>query len=272
MLNALVSLEVFEKAGSSFRLRTEIQELFNEHPGLIRDLIHHDHLYNVWGRFEKGIKMGKSVPPPEEETRRYPESLEVFLHAMRAHAGYLASELISRIPWQGVKHMLDIGGGGGGYALALTREFTDLAVTIADLPDAAKLTEEMISRENGSRQIEIVPCNAYSGELPAGPFDRIFISHMIHIYPAEENRRLVQKAASLLKRGGDLLLLDFFLDDSESAPREAAIFRILMMIGTPEGDCYLLSKAKAWITDVGLKPCQVELLPRGQTLLRAENP
>jgi len=270
LLNALTALGIYEKKGNEYRLREGFRRLFGDHPELQDDLIHHDHLYDVWGRLEEGIRAGASVSPTEEEAARYPESLAVFLRAMRAHATYLAPEILSGVPWTGIREVLDIGGGGGGYALALARRNPDLKVTVADLPDAVELTKDMIAGEPEARRILFHPGNAYTDPLPEGPFDRIFISHLVHIYPADENRALVAKAARRLRPGGDLLLLDYFLNDAETGPREAVLFRLLMMIGTPKGDCYRLSEAKAWLARAGLTPTAIRALPRGNTLVVAQ--
>ena len=272
LLNALVALGIYEKKRDVYTLRENIQTLLERFPGLVQDLVHNDHLYDVWGRLEEGIRSGKSVPPTEEEKKRYPASLAVFLRAMKAHAEYIVSELLSEVSWPGIRSLLDIGGGGGGFALALTKDLPGLKVVIADLPDAVRLTEEILSEEETGDRITCVSCNAYRDPLPEGPFDRVLISHLIHTYPEDENRQLLRKAASRLRPGGDLLLLDYFLNEDETGPREAVLFRLLMMIGTPEGDCYPLSAALEWVKQAGLVPAKTLPLPRGNSLLIARKP
>ena len=269
LLNVLTGLGIYEKKGNKFRLKEGFRQLFGGHE-LLDDLIHHDRLYDVWGRLEEGIRLGGSVPLSEEEKGHYPESLAVFLRAMRAHAAYLAPEILSEVSWEGVRDMLDIGGGGGGYALAFVKAFPNLKITVADLPDAIELTKDMVAGEREFHRILFHSGNAYTDPLPEGPFDRIFISHLIHIYPPDENQALISKVVRHLKPGGDLLLLDYFLDDTETRPREAVLFRLLMMIGTPKGDCYRLSEAKDWLAQSRLVPTAVHVLPRGNTLIVAK--
>lgn len=272
LLNALVALEICKKSGDHYVFRDEIRHLFESFPGLPWDLIHQDHLYDVWGRLEKAILTGRSPDPPEEELERYPASLEIFLRAMQAHSYALTPEILSSQKWDSVHQLLDIGGGGAGFALALTRHFDDLNVTIVDLPDAIAQTEKIIASELESRRISLVVCDAFNDPLPNGPFDRVLISHLLHIYPARENKTLIEKAAWCLKTGGDLLLLDYFLNNDETAPREAVLFRLLMMIGTPSGDCYPLSAAQTWLNQSHLIPQNVIPLGRGNTLITALKP
>ena len=272
LLNALVALRIFEKEDHTYIIKEEIRRLFERFPELRWDLIHHDHLYNVWERLEEGIRTGHSPNPPGEDLARYPESLEIFLRAMRAHTRFLVPEVMSLLKWEGIYHLLDLGGGGAGFALSLVQRFEGLTVTLLDLPDATNLTKKIIADETGARRIILVPRNAYTDPLPEGPFDRILISHLIHIYPAEDNQQLVERAAYRLKSAGNLLLLDYFLDEEETGPREAVLFRLLMMIGTPRGDCFSLSTARKWLEHAGLTLEETFPLSRGNTLISARKP
>ncbi len=272
LLNALVALGVFEKRENTYRLEKNLQRELERFPEFAWELTHQDHLYEVWRRLEAGIRTGHSPDPPAEELADYPASLKVFLWAMHSHARLLFPELVSAIPWDGVSHLLDIGGGGAGFALSLTRRYEALTVTLMDLPDAVVQTREIIAGNPGEDRIVLKTGNTYNDPLPEGPFDRILISHLIHIYPETENRKLIEKAACRLKPGGDLLLLDFFLEEDETTPPEAVFFRLLMLIGTPEGDCYPLSSARAWFVSAGLAPERAVSLSGGNTLLIGRRP
>ncbi len=269
-LNALVSLGIFEFQGERYQLRGEIKRCLEEFPEMVNDLIHHDHLYEVWGeRLEGGVRRGESIPPTQKEKDAYPQSLELFLRAMRAHASYVAQEWMGAVSWEGVTRFLDVGGGGGGYALAIARHVPHVTVTVADLPDAVEITKKMLASDSEGARIRFFTCNAYTDSLPEGPFDRILISHLIHLYPEKDNRFLLQKAAALLRTGGDLFLLDYFLDETETLPREAVLFRLLMMMGTPKGDCFRLSQAGQWLEEAGLALRKSIELRGGNTLLIA---
>ena len=272
LLDALVALELFVKREGVYEAREGVRELFERNPGLQWDLIHHDHLYDVWGRLEKGIRLGRSPDPPAEDLARYPASLEVFLRAMGAHARRMAPFLLRDLSWEGVRRLLDIGGGGAGFALSFVRELETLEVTLMDLPDAVDLTKTLLSKEPQKTRIRCLPGNAYTDPLPAGPFDRILISHLLHIYPEKENRRLFLKVSESLDPGKELLLIDYFLNETETGPREAVFFRLLMMIGTPSGNVFPLPTVKGWLRDAGLKIERVMPLVRGNTLILARKP
>jgi ubiquinone/menaquinone biosynthesis C-methylase UbiE len=270
LLNALVALRIMiREDDGSYKLLGEVAALFNRYPEIVADMLHHDHLYHVWERLEESIRTGESPAPPPEELASYPASLETFLLSMRAHATYLAPALCRLPEWEKKRNLLDLGGGGAGFARALTEAFKNLSVTIADLPDALAVTKRHLERNGETNRISLFPCNCYEDSLPEGPFDCILISHLVHIYPAPDNRRLIHKAAQRLHTGGDLFLLDYFLDENETAPKEAVRFRLLMKMGTPQGDCYSLPNALDWLKSAGLTSHQIISLQGGNTLITA---
>ncbi len=272
LLDALVAMDLFEKREGIYAFKGEIRELFKWDPDLRWDLIHHDHLYDVWGRLERGIRLGHSPDPPKEDLARYPESLEIFLRAMGTHARRMVPILLRDLSWESVHNLLDLGGGGAGFALSLVRGIGKLHVTLMDLPDAVALTETFLEKEPERDRIRCLAGNAYTDPLPAGPFDRILISHLLHIYPEEENRRLILKVSENLEPGKELLLIDYFLNEAETSPREAVFFRLLMLIGTPNGDGFSVPTVKEWLRDAGLEIGRVLPLDRGNTLILAHKP
>ena len=270
LLNTLVTLHVMIKENNGgYRLREDIATLFSRYPEIVADMLHHNHLYSVWEQLEESIRTGESLTPSTEELSAYPTSLETFLLAMRAHATYLAPDLCRLPGWEKKRNLLDLGGGGAGFARAFTKAFKNLSVTIADLPDAIAITRRHLEETGETSRISLFPCNCYKDPLPEGLFEGILISHLIHIYPARDNRRLIHKAAQHLHPDGELLLLDYFLDEDETAPQEAVIFRLLMKMGTPRGNCYSLPVAFDWLESAGLTAHRVIPLQGGNTLIAA---
>ncbi len=44
---------------------------------------------------------------------------------------------------------------------------------------------------------------------------------------------------------------DFVLAEDRAAPRQAALFSINMLVGTPSGDCYTEGEYAAWMREAG---------------------
>jgi hypothetical protein len=63
------------------------------------------------------------------------------------------------------------------------------------------------------------------------------------------------------------VISDFILDETRTAPRQAAIFSINMLVGTQRGRSYTEHEYRAWITDAGLEASGPVRIPGPATLM-----
>lgn len=84
-------------------------------------------------------------------------------------------------------------------------------------------------------------------------YDLIFVSAVIHINSPEENDNLIRKCSNALNRGGQLVILDHFMNDERTEPLAGAIFAINMLVGTLHGDTYTETEVRNWMTQADLK-------------------
>ena len=68
----------------------------------------------------------------------------------------------------------------------------------------------------------------------------------------DENRDLLSRAARALAPGGRAVVSDFVLDEDGTAPRQAVLFSINMLVGTPSGRSYRESDYRAFLGGAGL--------------------
>jgi hypothetical protein len=71
------------------------------------------------------------------------------------------------------------------------------------------------------------------------------------MFSPEENRALFKRAHDALAPKGRLVVQDFILDASKTAPRFAALFSLNMLVGTKSGSSYSEPEYAAWLRDAG---------------------
>ena len=173
----------------------------------------------------------------------------------------------------GRKHLLDLGGGPGTYAIHFCLENPTLKATIADLSTTRPFAEKTIGRFNLSDRIDFVPSNYLEDDLE-GQYDVAWLSHILHGEGPDGCRMIIEKAVSILEKGGSLLIHDFVLDDNADGPLFPAIFSLNMLINTKKGRSYTESQIRAMLSEAGLQ--DVTRLPyRGpneSSILVASNP
>ncbi len=77
----------------------------------------------------------------------------------------IAPRIAKEIDLSGRKHLLDLGGGPGTYAIHFCLENPTLKATIADLSTTRPFAEKTIERFNLSDRIDFVPNNYLEDDL-----------------------------------------------------------------------------------------------------------
>ena len=170
---------------------------------------------------------------------------ERFMHAMRRVAGprTAVSARALGIPAPGAR-LLDVGGAPGTYARAFAA--AGWQVTVLDLPATLEIGGPWL-REAG---IATVAGDA-TQELPAGPWDAVYLGNVLHLFAPGVAAALVRRAGDALVPGGLLAVQEVLGDRSPQGPA----FGVMMLLSTAGGDAYPEGDHRAWMDAAG---CPVE--------------
>ncbi|MEJ2215420.1 MAG: methyltransferase [Gemmatimonadota bacterium] len=147
---------------------------------------------------------------------------------------------------------LDLGGGPGVYARAMRAAGVE-HVTLYDQPETIDYVLE--AYDLGSAPgIEAVRGDFMLDPLPAGPFDIVLLSNVVHIYEAEANAALLRRAAQVTAPGGVVAIGDFVRGRSPRAAR----FAVVMLLRTEGGNTYDEATYERWLRDSGFVDVQVD--------------
>ena len=138
----------------------------------------------------------------------------------------------------GASRLLDVGGGGGAYVIELCRQLPDLHATVYDLPHVCDYTAERIDEAGLTGRIAVHAGDFFvDAELPAG-HDVILLSMILHDCDEPRNREILAKCRRALPSGGLLLISELLVDDDKTAPADAALMSLNMLVGTPGRDSH----------------------------------
>jgi predicted O-methyltransferase YrrM/predicted transcriptional regulator len=217
----------------------------------VHSLHHAAKLYERWGRLFDAVKHGRPIP----DERLDPELVgneEQFAKAMADVGRVSAAETSKVLDLDGVRRLLDIGGGPAIYAIEFARRNPDLEVVVFDSEATLKVAEKNIRAAKLEERVTCRAGNALEDDL-GGPFDLVFLSNVVHIYSAATNRQLVGRCASSLVPGGRLAIKDFLLDGDRLSPPGGAVFAVNMLVSTEGGDCYTVAEVNDWLSEHGLR-------------------
>ncbi len=271
LLHALASMDLLRKEEDRFSTTPFSSEyLARQSPHYLGHIImHHHFLVDGWSRLDEAVRLGR---PVRKRSSHDADGLEreSFLMGMYNLASLLAPRVAAAIDLDGRRRLLDLAGGPGTYAIHFCLQNPELTAVIFDLPTTRPFAEQTVGRFHLTDRIAFT-----AGDLIADPigsdFDVVWLSHLLHSEGPETCAAIVAKAAATLVEGGLLLVQEFILDDSRTAPLHPALFSLNMLIGTPEGKAYAQAELVAMMRQAGFDQVQrlpIEL-PNGAGILAA---
>lgn len=251
LLNALCVTGAIKKKNGMFCNSEAAKEyLVKGKPEYQAGIMHSVNLWDSWTNLTESVKTGSSVkinPVAERDDKWF----KPFIAAMHNRAFTEAPSLVEQINLEGVKKVLDVGGGSGAYSMAFVKAGDNIHSTVFDLPNVVTMTEKYIQNEGLEKKIDTVSGDYHKDEFPTG-YDLVFLSAIIHINSPEQNIELIKKSSRALNSGGKIIISDFIMDDDRIHPPFGAFFALNMLVNTDSGDTYTESEVKDWLEQAGL--------------------
>ncbi len=179
--------------------------------------------------------------------------------SLAGRAKNVAPVLAERVPLDGARTLLDVGGGSGIYSIAWLRRHPELRAIVWDRPEVLKVAREMAEQYGVADRLECMSGDMFVDPVPAA--DVVLLSNILHDWDEPECRTLVERCAAALPSDGRLLIHDVLLNDDHSGPLPIALYSAALFTLT-EGRAYSAREFQTWLTDVGLT-----LLPLLSTLV-----
>jgi cyclopropane fatty-acyl-phospholipid synthase-like methyltransferase len=182
--------------------------------------------------------------------------------------GLHAAMFADAIDTTGSTRLLDLGGLAPYFSLEVMKRNAALHTTFAFAPDFADSVRQAVTDAGVADRADVVAAETAEARID-GPFDLVFVNHVIHRFTAEENAGIFRNARASAQPGAKLAVLDFFLDDDPVQRRIDALHaaEYLVIDGTV---VYRESEVRGWLEDAGWKPTGVVALPGSPRVLLAE--
>lgn len=171
-----------------------------------------------------------------------------FTLALAGRAKNVAPHLAAAVPLADCRHLLDVAGGTGLYALALLRENPELRAVVLDRPEVLKVADEFRREAGLEERLHLVAGDMFRDPWPRA--DVVLLSNVLHDWDVAECQQLIARAAEALGPGGRLLIHDVFLDDDLGGPLPIALYSAALFTLT-EGRAYSAAEYRAWLQAAG---------------------
>jgi predicted O-methyltransferase YrrM len=175
-----------------------------------------------------------------------------FTLALAGRAKNVAPLLAQRVPLEGARLLLDVGGGTGIYSIACLQKNPRLRAIVWDRPEVLKIAAEMAAEYDVSDRLELCAGDMFADPVPAGA-DVMLLSNVLHDWDVSECQALLARCAAALPSGGRLLIHDVYLNDSLDGPLPIALYSAALFSFT-QGRAYSAGEHREWLEAAGLAP------------------
>lgn len=179
----------------------------------------------------------------------------------------MPAERIAKFVGAGAWNVLDIAAGHGTYGITIARHNPGARITAVDWPSVLQVAQENAERAGVADRFAKIPGSAFEVELGNG-YDLALLTNLLHHFSARTCETLLRRIHAALKPGGRVATLEFVPNESRVSPPSPAMFSMIMLTTTPDGDAYTFSEYQRMFADAGFSRSEVhELPPSPQSLI-----
>jgi len=209
---------------------------------------------------EPKAKLDFSNSPPEE--------LEKFLRNINAGTVPSARALIRTGDLSSVETLLDVGCGGAGIAITITKAYPHITATAVDLAQVVPIAQKIVLEEGAAERVKVMAADVVNGPL-SGAYDAAVLRAFLQVLSPQDARRALQNISTVVNPGGRIFIIGQILDDSRKSPLEAVGFNLTFINYFDAGESYTEGEHRDWLTAAGFVDIERSLLPEGSSLMTA---
>jgi hypothetical protein len=152
--------------------------------------------------------------------------------------------------FRGVKRLLDVAGGSGGFAIALALRHPDIHCTVGELPLMCPVAQRHIAEWGVEDQVDTVEIDMFK-EWPAG-YDAMLLSNTLHDWNYDQRMDLLRRGFDALPSGGRMYIHEMMMGDAADSPPAPALFSFGMLLGTG-GKQFTAPEMQGYLEDAGFR-------------------
>jgi hypothetical protein len=206
-------------------------------------------------RWTSALKTAESirtgVPQAKLDFSNSPqEELEKFLRNINASTIPAAHALLDKCDFSSAKTLVDVGSGGAGLAITITKACPHILATAIDLPQVVPIAQKIVEEAGATNRIKVIAADVVGGPLP-GAYDVAVLRGLLQVLSPEAARLVVKHIGAAVNPGGKIYVIGQILDDSRISPAEAVGFNLAFINAYEAGESYTESEYRGWLTEAG---------------------
>jgi len=197
------------------------------------------------------------------------DDLRHFFCGEHPYAVEYGRDLVERYDFSSYSTLLDVGGGSGGLAIAVTENCPHIQATVVDLPKITPVTQYYIDEVGAGNRVKVVTADAIRGPIP-GSYDVAVMSAFIQVLSPEEARCAIKNVSMVMNPGGEIYIRGYgIIDNSRISPKKLVGFNLVYINVYDEGQAYTEQEHKDWLEEAGFGNFKRDILADGSSIITA---
>jgi hypothetical protein len=130
--------------------------------------------------------------------------------------------------FDGTKHLLDVGGGSGAFAMPLVRSRADVEVTLMELPRALPHIRAFLQSQLAVDRVNLLGLNMHRLPWPQVQCDGVLLGNILHFCSDDECRALLREVFRILPVRGKLFVHEMLWNENKDGPLATALWNFWM--------------------------------------------
>jgi ubiquinone/menaquinone biosynthesis C-methylase UbiE len=197
------------------------------------------------------------------------DELRQFFYGEHPYAVEYGRDLVKRYDFSSYSTLLDVGGGSGGLAIAVTENCPNIQATVVDLPKITAVTQDYIDEAGAGDRIKVLTADIVRDQL-AGSYDAAVMSAFIQVLSPEEACCAINNVGKVINPGGEIYVRGYgIIDNSRTSPEKLVGFNLVYINVYDEGQAYTEQEHKDWLEEAGFGNFKRDILADGSSIITA---
>ena len=142
----------------------------------------HEQLFNLWSAALKTAESIRAGLPQasHDYASMSKNELQQFFRGQHPYAIEYGRDLIARYDFSSYRTLLDVGGGSGGLAIAVTDAIPNIQATIVELSTVTPVTQHFIDAAGAGERIKVISADVVHDPLP-GSYDAAVMTAFLQV-------------------------------------------------------------------------------------------
>ncbi len=197
------------------------------------------------------------------------DELQQFFLGEHPYAVSYGRDLVERYNFSSYSTLLDVGGGSGGLAIAVSEACPHIKATIVDLPKITPVTQHYIDEAGAGNKVKVISADVVR-EFLSGSYDAAVMSAFLQVLSPDDARCAIRNVSKVINPGGEIYIRGYgIIDNTRTSPQKLVGFNLVYINVYDEGQAYTEQEHKDWLEEAGFGDFRRTILDDGSSIITA---